>query len=970
MDKDNRVITLIQLDSDRAVWVNFLDAVRKLKYKDRADFFVNPTGNPSAMFKAYAANDPKVKELRKKYNVTSFGLESVAATDFQRSHIYEAGNKVKIYAGGSKEIVATVVETSFGESQYKLRLTDGTIVHRNAHEMKAFLVTEDREIKTYGKKSLDEAILGEQEEDSSYWEQYLDGEEVRTNRADIEKLINYAVDDWNFNADEKIHGLSPDMKAAAYKFFDDYGSIDFGVIQAMISQDKNMDEALDPVDNDIDNDGDVDNSDRYLQHRRDIISREKGNMDIDEMVDEAMNMAEAGGGDEYQGRSNCCDAPIYGPGNDICSKCGEHAEVIPDSEEDNTTNASPSIDSPYHKNNRGKSRWTHGQDWSEEDFNESSLTEDKGDEEYIKSDIQIVNWDWVDKWEEDVRVKTSDGKEEIYHVNVNDEIESDIDYHGLPGGEVSVPGYGYGYNPDQSRRVTINYSSSTGNPDDPDWCDGEVDDKKGVEVLGLSETMGDAAYPICTKSVGSTAGTQKRSNWDADDKDRYDRCIDHLEEDELTEDSDPTQGMDKTELMSYDLDAPFQETELNEYKESDVLFIPLKSSFIQAAAYDPAEHIMYIRFKTGVYEYHKVPKNIFDLLIKAPSVGKFFGQVIKPNFVYNLAKKYKKRGAINTNPIPTSEMTEDDNDNYAQTGKYQSPERFQPNHDFFGEGESEVKTALETLSDDQIEDLAAHKGVEYKGREATILSLTDYANLTIQDIEEFKASNSVEESSIDDIIGEALEEAGSKHNMVPIGGGEFECTKCGLLRTGVRDSSQDEPSCITEDADGDDDEENEEMEESVTIEETFTVSKEDRDTMSYLAEAKGWKISSFTGLLKESKHESIVRIVCEKKGVTATITYDDDAASKPWTWEGRKFNFLQEALDTVFIPLKQALNEAVKKEKADIKSKEKQVKFLTERRGEAYKTTGLSKEEQAYRDAKGAEAFKKFMGDDLLKRGF
>lgn len=677
ISKDQRIITLIQLDTDRAEWVNFLEAVKKLGYLERTDFFPNPTGNPTAMFKAYAANDPKLKELRKKYNVQSFGIESVTATDFKRSHMYEAGNKVKIFAGGAKEIVAEVVATSFGESEYKLKLTDGTIVHRNAHEMKPFLESEDRE-----------------------------------------------------------------------------------------------------------RNADVDSTHKDLDQRRIILGREADCMDIDEMVDEAMTLADMDenvGGVEV-GYSACCHAPMTAEDN-VCPACGKEAETIP------------------------------------------------------------------------------------------------------------------------------------------------------VET----ENMGDAAYPICTKSVGSTAGTTKRSNWDADDKERYDRCIDHLEEDdqmELTEDADPIQGMDRTELMSYDIDEPFQES-LNEYKDSEILFVPLKSSFIRAAAYDETEHLLYIRFQTGVYEYHKVPKNVFDMIQKAPSVGKFFLNVIKPNFVYNLAKKYKKRGAINTNPIPTSEMTEDDNDNYAETGKYQSPERFKPNHDFFGEGESEIKAALETLSDDLIEELCSLKGVEYKGREGSILSLTDYSHLTVPEIEDFKAANT--HSTVDDIVGEAMDSFTEDDNI----GAEVE---------------------------GENEEES--IGESVTIEETFVVSQEDRDTMSYLAEAKGWKVNNFTGLLKEGKHESLVRIVCEKKGVTAIITYDDDAISKPWTWEGRKFNFLQEALDTVFIPLKQALNEAVKKEKADIKSKEKQVKFLTERRGEAYKTTDLSKEEQAYRDAKGADAFKKFMGDDLLKRGF
>lgn len=42
----------------------------------------------------------------------------------------------------------------------------------------------------------------------------------------------------------------------------------------------------------------------------------------------------------------------------------------------------------------------------------------------------------------------------------------------------------------------------------------------------------DNPYAICTDSIGETAGTTKRSEWDEDDKDRYDRCIEHVKEDD------------------------------------------------------------------------------------------------------------------------------------------------------------------------------------------------------------------------------------------------------------------------------------------------------------------------------------------------------------------------------------------------------------------------------------------------------
>ena len=35
-------------------------------------------------------------------------------------------------------------------------------------------------------------------------------------------------------------------------------------------------------------------------------------------------------------------------------------------------------------------------------------------------------------------------------------------------------------------------------------------------------------YAICITSVGSTAGTQERSKWNKNDKEKYDRCIEHI----------------------------------------------------------------------------------------------------------------------------------------------------------------------------------------------------------------------------------------------------------------------------------------------------------------------------------------------------------------------------------------------------------------------------------------------------------
>jgi len=45
----------------------------------------------------------------------------------------------------------------------------------------------------------------------------------------------------------------------------------------------------------------------------------------------------------------------------------------------------------------------------------------------------------------------------------------------------------------------------------------------------------DKAYPICTDSIGGKEGTNERSKWDDDAKDRYDRCLEEVSEKDMKE---------------------------------------------------------------------------------------------------------------------------------------------------------------------------------------------------------------------------------------------------------------------------------------------------------------------------------------------------------------------------------------------------------------------------------------------------
>jgi hypothetical protein len=50
----------------------------------------------------------------------------------------------------------------------------------------------------------------------------------------------------------------------------------------------------------------------------------------------------------------------------------------------------------------------------------------------------------------------------------------------------------------------------------------------GIPIKEVTEQKIDP-YKVCTVAIGKTAGTQKRSEWNNEEKKRYDRCLKDLE---------------------------------------------------------------------------------------------------------------------------------------------------------------------------------------------------------------------------------------------------------------------------------------------------------------------------------------------------------------------------------------------------------------------------------------------------------
>jgi len=61
----------------------------------------------------------------------------------------------------------------------------------------------------------------------------------------------------------------------------------------------------------------------------------------------------------------------------------------------------------------------------------------------------------------------------------------------------------------------------------------------------------------------------------------------------------------------------------------------VSSSNLEAVAYDKDNEQLYIKFKSGsVYKYDQVSEDLFNSLLNAESVGKFFKQEIEKSHSY------------------------------------------------------------------------------------------------------------------------------------------------------------------------------------------------------------------------------------------------------------------------------------------------------------------------------------------------
>lgn len=62
--------------------------------------------------------------------------------------------------------------------------------------------------------------------------------------------------------------------------------------------------------------------------------------------------------------------------------------------------------------------------------------------------------------------------------------------------------------------------------------------------------------------------------------------------------------------------------------------VPLSSSALVAAGYEPATRLLMVQFTSGkTYQHHDVPPDVFKGLTEAPSPGRYYHQAIKGKYL-------------------------------------------------------------------------------------------------------------------------------------------------------------------------------------------------------------------------------------------------------------------------------------------------------------------------------------------------
>jgi hypothetical protein len=320
--------------------------------------------------------------------------------------------------------------------------------------------------------------------------------------------------------------------------------------------------------------------------------------------------------------------------------------------------------------------------------------------------------------------------------------------------------------------------------------------------------------------------------------------------------------------------------------------------------------------------------------------------------------------------------------------KYENnqPEKFDPAYDFFGDTELN-ESDFDVLNDDELEEIACENNIEYHNRKQAIKELLERGRFCKEDILKYKETKHKQESYIvDSIVNEALKtdwnfpaeiDYRDIDSRLVLGSATEQYAILDNMDTETWDRYLNQLASygVTVEYDSVSDEfvvyrTEEDKEDIEELGERYEVEESDKQTITNIVESKGAKVIEIRGMLKESNKSNILEIIIEKNNFQTKIIYDDNAIIKPWSWNGKSFNFLQEAIENIYVPLKQVLKESIEQEKRIIKEKEKEITTLLERKQFANKTDKLPLTEAELRKQRSLEIMNKILDKEMLNRKF
>lgn len=154
-----------------------------------------------------------------------------------------------------------------------------------------------------------------------------------------------------------------------------------------------------------------------------------------------------------------------------------------------------------------------------------------------------------------------------------------------------------------------------------------------------------------------------------------------------------------------------------------------------------------------------------------------------------------------------------------------------------------------------------------------------------------------------------------------------------------------------------------EADEELDSDQRIAVAESAMKLVKGIVEKKNCQFISFRGNLLEKKSAlSIYELILEKGTSKFKIHYNDNTKVKPWSWNNKEFQHLQEAIDSLYVSFGESLDKS-----KELKSKEQLLQEAT-LRSQAYKTDKLTKEEKERRTSRGQDVFDKILSNDLTNR--